>query len=82
MPDVLTRRQWNRIKHQGYAPPGQIYVCLACGKTGQTRGDFFDVSCMLNSVLCYVQPDGEKFKYKRVPEFREAAHRFLNRSRV
>lgn len=35
------------------APAGQIWVCGACGKTATDRYAFKDVSCMLNSVLCY-----------------------------
>lgn len=41
------------------APVGQIWVCCACGKRSRDRyGDqalskWWDVSCMLNSVLCY-----------------------------
>lgn len=41
------------------APEGQIYVCAACGKRSKDKyGDQkidrgWDVSCMLNCVLCY-----------------------------
>ena len=41
------------------APAGQIFVCFACGKRSRDKyGDqaldkFWDVSCVLNSGLCY-----------------------------
>lgn len=38
------------------APEGQIWVCLACGKTEKDRygtKDGWDESCMLNSALAY-----------------------------
>ena len=41
------------------APDGQIFVCVACGKWSKDRyGDQkidrgWDVSCVMNSVLCY-----------------------------
>jgi hypothetical protein len=41
------------------APKGQVFVCAACGKRSKDRyGDQkidrgWDVSCMLNAVLCY-----------------------------
>jgi hypothetical protein len=47
-----------------FAPPGQIWVCGACGKTSRTRYGFddqnqncatpgWDESCMMNAVLCW-----------------------------
>jgi hypothetical protein len=45
------------------APEGQVWVCAACGKRSKDRyGDQaidrgWDVSCALNSVLCYEQKD-------------------------
>lgn len=41
------------------APVGQIWVCTACGKQSRDRhgeqavSKWWDVSCMLNSILCY-----------------------------
>jgi len=41
------------------APESQVFVCAACGKRSKDRyGDQkidrgWDVSCMLNAVLCY-----------------------------
>lgn len=41
------------------AKPGQVFVCMACGKRSKDRyGDSkidpgWDESCMLNSYLCY-----------------------------
>jgi hypothetical protein len=41
------------------APEGQVFVCLACGKRSRDKyGDKvidrgWDVSCVLNSKLCY-----------------------------
>lgn len=41
------------------APKGQIWVCTACGKKARDKYGFdpidhgYDVSCMINSVLCY-----------------------------
>ena len=41
------------------APEGQIYVCAACGKRSKDKygekpiDSGWDVSCMMNSVLCY-----------------------------
>jgi hypothetical protein len=38
------------------APAGTIYVCQMCGKTAKDSYDGpggWDVSCMLNAVLCY-----------------------------
>ena len=41
------------------ASAGQVWVCTACGKRSQDKyGDkslskWWDVSCVLNSVLCY-----------------------------
>jgi len=45
------------------APPGQIWVCGACGKTSRdkygekriSRG--WDESCMMNAVLCHDPPE-------------------------
>ncbi len=40
------------------APPGAVFVCVACGKRsrdlyGNQRLDYgWDVSCVLNSMLC------------------------------
>jgi hypothetical protein len=41
------------------APDGQVWVCLACGKTARDRfglephANGWDESCMLNAALCY-----------------------------
>lgn len=38
------------------APPGTVWVCIACGKTTRDRFDTvggWDESCMLNSILCH-----------------------------
>lgn len=57
------------------APDGQIWVCGACGKTSKDRygdpGKNWDEACMLNSVLCHVEPErieGEPFKWRAVEE--------------
>ncbi len=34
------------------APVGQVWVCGACGRTGQNRTTVGDESCFLNAVLC------------------------------
>lgn len=55
------------------APPGQIYVCGACGKRSKDkygeqmidRG--WDVSCMMWAVLCY-NPRGPSGKWQAVPQ--------------
>ena len=45
------------------APPGQIYVCAACGKRSyDIYGDkaldpFWDESCFIHSILCYESLD-------------------------
>ena len=43
------------------APPGTIYVCVACGKT--TRDTYngprgWDASCLLNALLCHDNVEG------------------------
>lgn len=35
------------------APEGQVWVCGACGKYNKNRYAVGDVSCFINSVLCY-----------------------------
>jgi hypothetical protein len=45
------------------APPGQVWVCAACGKHGQNRVDIGDESCFLNAVLCY-----DRQPWEAVPE--------------
>lgn len=49
------------------APEGQMYVCAACGKRSKSEYGIddaidsgWDESCMLNSVLVYVTPEGYK----------------------
>lgn len=40
-------------KLEAMAPKGQVWVCGACGKYNKNRYEVGDVSCYLNSVLCY-----------------------------
>lgn len=40
-------------KLEEIAPKGQIWVCGACGKYDKNRYRVGDVSCFVNSVLCY-----------------------------
>lgn len=46
-------------------PPGQIWVCGACGKRSHDRYGYqkidqgWDESCMLNAVLCHELQAGE-----------------------
>jgi hypothetical protein len=55
------------------APEGQVFVCAACGKRSKDRyGDQkidrgWDVSCMLNAVLCYEEKDPKTDMYIAVP---------------
>lgn len=42
------------------APDGQVYVCGACGRTARDKYNGprgWDESCMLNAVLCYLNPE-------------------------
>ena len=45
------------------APEGQIFVCSCCGKRSKDKYGFhridygWDVSCVLNSVLCHEKKD-------------------------
>lgn len=41
------------------APPGQIYVCAACGKTAIRRYALRDSSCWTWAVLCYLQKNAD-----------------------
>ncbi len=59
----------------GLAPPGQVFVCAACGKTSQTRSGWlsdtkragssrgWDESCTMHAVLCY-----DRKPWEAVPE--------------
>lgn len=47
------------------APEGQVWVCGACGKYSKNRYAVGDVSCFINSVLCY-EKSLEKDKTGRV----------------
>lgn len=56
------------------APPGQVWVCGACGKTSSTkygisgpRSRGWDEACVLNAVLCYSNPDPLTGEWKIVP---------------
>jgi len=40
-------------KLEEMAPEGQVWVCSACGKYSKNRYGVGDVSCYVNSVLCY-----------------------------
>lgn len=40
-------------KLEEIAPEGQVWVCGACGKYSKNRYAVGDVSCYVNSVLCY-----------------------------
>lgn len=42
----------------------KVWVCGACGKIASDPYEFNDVSCMLNSVLCYAK--SLKFEKGRV----------------
>lgn len=42
-----------KAKLQEMAPQGQVWVCGACGKYNKNRYRVGDVSCFINSVLCY-----------------------------
>ena len=42
----------------------KVWVCGACGKIASDPYEFDDVSCMLNSVLCYAK--SLKFENGRV----------------
>ena len=48
-----TERERLRAKYETPAPPDQIYVCGACGRTAITRGGLRDASCVTWAVLCY-----------------------------
>ena len=44
-------------------PQGLVWVCQACGKRARSRYGMsakngWDVSCMLNAVLCFDEPEG------------------------
>lgn len=48
------------------APEGTVWVCGACGKTSTTKYGFdgtadrgWDVSCMMNAVLCHAKGDAD-----------------------
>lgn len=52
------------------APPGQVWVCAACGKRALSKYGFDDKgnstsaqrrdeSCMLHAVLCYEIPNAD-----------------------
>jgi len=55
------------------APPGQVWVCGACGRRSRDRGGNdsidhgWDESCYMNAVLCYEKP-GPDGNYSAVPE--------------
>ena len=40
-------------KLEEMAPEGQVWVCGACGKYNKNRYAVGDVSCYINSILCY-----------------------------
>ncbi len=40
-------------KLEEMASEGQVWVCGACGKYNKNRYAVGDVSCYINSVLCY-----------------------------
>jgi hypothetical protein len=63
----ITRRARNRILHEGHAPPGTIYVCAACGRTGSVRRGIGDESCWLNAVLVYEKKNDDG-SYRAVSE--------------
>ena len=59
------------------APPGQVFVCTACGKLSrdlygqQKLSQGWDVSCTLHAVLCYEDKRFNKdgvLCYHAVPE--------------
>ncbi len=49
------------------APPGQVYVCGACGKTAPSRYALRDSSCQYWAVLCY-QKQPHESSWTAVPE--------------
>lgn len=61
----------NKIKEM--APEGQVWVCGACGKYDKNRYNVGDVSCYINSTLCYDDDtlkieDGRVIEAKAVEE--------------
>lgn len=48
------------------APPGQIWVCGACGKTSKNKYRLGDTSCVIWAVLCFEKTD-PKAVWKAVP---------------
>lgn len=56
------------------APEGMIWVCVCCGRTSHDKHEFGDVSCVLNSVLCYEEKkshpekDENMSSYHAVPD--------------
>lgn len=67
------RRAHGELQHPAIqlAPPGQVWVCSACGKRSHDRGgarpiDYgWDESCYIWAVLCYETP-GPDGKYIQV----------------
>jgi hypothetical protein len=56
-PDSTAPSSQSRRVRQYTAPPGQIWVCRACGKRARNRAGrdnpLWDESCAVNAVLCY-----------------------------
>lgn len=52
------------------APDGKIWVCGACGKYNKNRYSVGDVSCYVNSVLCY-DDESLKIEHGRVISARQ-----------
>jgi hypothetical protein len=50
-------------------PEDAIMVCPACGRTAPHPRDFDDISCALNSIMCYEEKrDGLWIPYKQHPD--------------
>ena len=55
--------------HVDDIPDDAVLVCAACGRTARHPHDFSDVSCTLNSVVCYEEKrDGLWIPYKQHPD--------------
>jgi len=53
-------------------PEDAVLVCAACGDTARHPTGFSDVSCTLNSVVCYEEKrDGLWIPYKDHPDSNE-----------